>query len=82
MVLYQGQKAINSDEYGLAPFDANKSLKKLTSWDSPTSEAEVENIKPLLYRIQRLKSAVGCGLIGTQLMRSSFRGASSPCNLE
>jgi hypothetical protein len=45
--------------YGLAPFDANKSLTKLTLWDSPPSEAEVENIKPLLARIQRLKSIAG-----------------------
>jgi hypothetical protein len=32
------------------------------------SEAEVENIKPLLARIQGLKSAAGGGLTGTQLM--------------
>jgi hypothetical protein len=62
------QKATSSDQYGLAPFDANKSLMKLTSWDSPPSEAEVENIKPLLTRIQSLKSAAGGGLTGMQLM--------------
>jgi hypothetical protein len=32
------------------------------------SEAEVENIKPLLARIQVLKSAAGSGLTWTQLM--------------
>jgi hypothetical protein len=32
------------------------------------SEAKVKNIKPLLARIQGLKSAAGGGLIGTQLM--------------
>jgi hypothetical protein len=53
------QKATDSDQYGLAPFDANKSLTKLTTWDSPPSEAKVEDIKPLLARIQRLKSTVG-----------------------
>jgi hypothetical protein len=52
----------------LPPFDANKSLTKLTSWDSPPTEAEVEDIKPLLTRIQSLKSATRSGLIGTQLM--------------
>jgi hypothetical protein len=62
------QKAAASDQYGLAPFDANKSLTKLTSWDSPPSEAEVEDIKPLLARIQTLKSVAGGGLIGMQLM--------------
>jgi hypothetical protein len=45
-----------------------KNLTKLTTWDAPPSEAEVEDIKPLLARIQRLKSAAGGGLIGTQLM--------------
>jgi hypothetical protein len=62
------QKATPSDHYGIAPFDANKSLTKLTSWDSPPSETEIENIKPLLTCIQSLKSAAGGGLIGTQLM--------------
>jgi hypothetical protein len=42
------QKAISSDHFGIAPFDANKSLMKLMSWDSPPSEAKVENIEPLL----------------------------------
>jgi hypothetical protein len=62
------QKVAASDQYGLAPFDDNRSLIKLTTWDSPPSEAEVEDIKPLLARIQRLKSAAGGGLIGMQLM--------------
>jgi hypothetical protein len=62
------QKAIASNQYGLPPFDANQNLTKLTTWDAPPSEAEVEVIKPLLTRIQRLKSAARGGLIGTQLM--------------
>jgi hypothetical protein len=53
------QKAADFDQYGLAPFDANKSLTKLTTWDSPPSEAEVEDIKPFLACIQRLKSTAG-----------------------
>jgi hypothetical protein len=53
------QKATDSDQYDLAPFDANKSLTKLTTWDAPPSEDEVEDIKPLLARIQRLKSVAG-----------------------
>jgi hypothetical protein len=43
----------------LAPFDANKSLKKLTTWDSPPLEAEVKDIKPLLACIKRLKNTAG-----------------------
>jgi hypothetical protein len=62
------QKTASSDHFGIAPFDANKSPMKLTSWDSPPIETEVENIKPLLTRIQSLKSATGGGLTGTQLM--------------
>jgi hypothetical protein len=45
------QKVVSSDKFGIAPFDASKSLTKLMSWDSPPTEAEVEDIKPLLTRI-------------------------------
>jgi hypothetical protein len=62
------QKVVSSDKFGIDPFDANKILTKLTSWDSPPTEAEVEDIKPLMTRIQSLKSAAGGGLIGTQLV--------------
>jgi hypothetical protein len=62
------QKFSDSDQYGLAPFDASKGLTKLTTWDASPSEAEVESIKPLLARIQELKNAAGSGLTGTQLM--------------
>jgi hypothetical protein len=62
------QKSSDSDQYGLAPFDASKGLTKLTSWDALPSEAEVKNIKTLLARIQGLKSTVGGGLTGMQLM--------------
>jgi hypothetical protein len=57
-----------SDKYGLASFDASQELKKLASWDSPPTEAEMEEIKPLLARIQELKSGKGGALSGTQLM--------------
>jgi hypothetical protein len=62
------QKNSSSDHYGVVPFDANKELKKLSSWDSPPMEAEMEDIKPLLARIQSLKNASGGALSGTQLM--------------
>jgi hypothetical protein len=52
-------KISSSDQYGLAPFDASKEVKKLTSWDSPPTEAEMEEIKPLLARIQELKGSKG-----------------------
>jgi hypothetical protein len=62
------QKSAYSDQYGLAPFDASKGLTKLTIWDAPPWKAEVEDIKPLLARIKRLKSAAGGRQIGMQLM--------------
>jgi hypothetical protein len=62
------QKTASSDKFGISPFDANKNLMKLTSWDSPPTEAEIEDIKPLLTRIQSLKSATGGALTGMQLM--------------
>jgi hypothetical protein len=62
------RKVASSDQYDIAPFDASKEVKKLTSWDSPPTEAEMEEIKPLLARIQELKSGRGGALLGTQLM--------------
>jgi hypothetical protein len=62
------RKATSDDEYGLAPFDASKELKKLTSWDSPPTDAEMEDIAPLLTRIQTLKGGRGGALSGTKLM--------------
>jgi hypothetical protein len=62
------QKTASSDKIGIAPFDASKSLTKLTSWDYPPTEAEIEDIKPLLTRIRSLKSATGGALTRMQLM--------------
>jgi hypothetical protein len=62
------QKVSSSDEYDIAPFDASQELKKLASWDSPPNDAEMEEIKPLLARIQELKGGRGGALSGTQLM--------------
>jgi hypothetical protein len=62
------RKDSSSDQYGIAPFDASKEVKKSASWDSPPTKAEMEEIKPLLARIQALKSGRGGALSGTQLM--------------
>jgi hypothetical protein len=69
------QKVSSSDLYGIAPFDAAKTLKKLASWDSPPIETEMEDVKPLVARIQALKSDDGGSLPVTQLMAFS-------CNVE
>jgi hypothetical protein len=61
-------KVSSSDKYDIAPFDTSKEVKKFTLWDSPPTEAEMEKIKPLLARIQFLKSGRGGALSGTQLM--------------
>jgi hypothetical protein len=62
------RKVSSSDQYGIVPFNASKEVKKLASWDLPPTEAEMEEIKPLLARIQALKSGKGGALSGTQLM--------------
>jgi hypothetical protein len=72
------QKVSSSDQYGIAPFDASKEVKKLTSWDLPPTEAEMEEIKPLLAHIQALKSGKGGALSGTQLMPFSATSSSTP----
>jgi hypothetical protein len=62
------RKASSEDQYGLAPFDASKDLKKLASWNSVPTDTEMEQIAPLLTRIQALKGGQGGALSGIQLM--------------
>jgi hypothetical protein len=61
-------KSSPEDEFGLPPFDASQEVRKLASWDSLPSNAEVEQILPLLSRIQALKGDQGGALSGIQLM--------------
>jgi hypothetical protein len=72
------KKSSPSDLFGIAPFDAVKNLEKLASWDSPPIEAEMEDVKPLLARIQALKSDDGGALTGTQLMAFFFQRRVQP----
>jgi hypothetical protein len=58
------RKVSSSNQYGIAPFDASKEVKKLASWDSPPTEAKMEEMKPLLACIQALKSGRGGALSG------------------
>jgi hypothetical protein len=62
------RKASSEDQYGLAPFDASREVKKLASWDALPSDAEVQQLLPLLSRIQALKGGRGGALSGIQLM--------------
>jgi hypothetical protein len=62
------RKASPEDQYGLAPFNASQEVKKLVSWDALPSHAEVEQVLPLLSRIQFLKGGQGGALSGMQLM--------------
>jgi hypothetical protein len=43
-------------------------VKKLASWDLLPSDAETEQITPLLSHIQALKGGKGGALLGIQLM--------------
>jgi hypothetical protein len=62
------RKSSPEDEFGLPPFDASREVKKLASWDALPSDAEAEQICPLLSRIQALKGGQGGALSGIQLM--------------
>jgi hypothetical protein len=64
----QDRKASPEDQYGLAPFEASKEVKKLASWDALPSDAEIAQVLPLLSRIQALKGGQGGALLGIQLM--------------
>jgi hypothetical protein len=62
------RKVSSEDQYGLAPFDASREVKKLASWDALPSDAEVQQVLPLLSHIQDLKGGKGGALSGIQLM--------------
>jgi hypothetical protein len=62
------KKSSPSDLFGIASFDATKNQEKLASWDSPPTEAEMQDVNLLLARIQALKSDEGGALTGTQLV--------------
>jgi hypothetical protein len=47
------QKTASSDQFGIAPFDANKSLKKLASWDSPPRKLKLKT-SSLCYLVFRV----------------------------
>jgi hypothetical protein len=62
------RKSSPEDEYGLPPFDASQEVKKLASWDTLPSDAEAQEILPLLSCIKALKGGQGGALSGMQLM--------------
>jgi hypothetical protein len=62
------RKSSPEDEYGLPPFDASQEVKKLALWDTLPSDAEVEQILPLLSCIKALKGGQGGALSGIQLI--------------
>jgi hypothetical protein len=64
----QDRKASAEDQYGLAPFEASKEVKKLASWDALPSDAEIAQVLPLMSHIQALKGGQGGALSGIQLM--------------
>jgi hypothetical protein len=57
---------LKTQEYGLAPFDPKKQLKKLKSWDQLPSHAELAEIEPLMTQIIKLKTAVNKEMNGLQ----------------
>jgi hypothetical protein len=72
------RKASPEDQYGLAPFEASKEVKKLASWDALPSDAEVAQVLPLLSHIQDLKGGQGGALSGIQLVEFNPCSTASP----
>jgi hypothetical protein len=64
----QDHKASPEDQYGLAPFEASKEVKKLALWDALPSDVEIAQVLSLLSRIQALKGGQGGALSVIQLM--------------
>jgi hypothetical protein len=69
-------------KYGLLPFDPMASVKKLKSsvkkkklksWDLPLTEAEFEETKPLMKKIQTFQTTGGKGLSRVQLITPFLR---------
>jgi hypothetical protein len=80
--LYIKDRKVSSfDQYGIAPFDASKEVKILASWDSPPTEAEMAEIKPLLARIQALKSGKGGALQALNLWHFSCNVKFNPFSI-
>jgi hypothetical protein len=75
------RKVSSSDQYDIAPFDASKEVNKLASWDSPPTEAEMEKIKPLLARIQELKSGRGGAFRVLNSWRFSYNVEFNLCSI-
>jgi hypothetical protein len=55
---FKDQKSSEAQEYGLAPFDPKKQLKKMKTWDQLSFDAELIEIESLMTRITRLKTTV------------------------
>jgi hypothetical protein len=62
------QKSSEAQEYGLAPFDPKKQLKKLKSWDQLPSDVEFVEKDSLMTRIVKLNTAVNKEMNGLQLI--------------
>ena len=45
---YIKDEKAEEQKFGLAPFDPTKPVKKLKSWNQPLTEAELEEIEPLM----------------------------------
>jgi hypothetical protein len=74
-------KASPEGQYGLAPFDASREVRKLTSWDALPSDAEVQQVLPLLSRIQALKEAKEELCWVSNSWHSSYNVEFNPCSI-
>jgi hypothetical protein len=71
------RKSSPEDKYGLPPFDASQEVKKLASWDMLPSDAEAEQLLPLLSCIKALQGGQGGGGFIGYSTHGIFRTTSS-----
>ncbi|KAM0853649.1 hypothetical protein ACQ4PT_050942 [Festuca glaucescens] len=70
---YVKDEPVAGQKYGLAPLDAAAEVKKLKSWDIPLTDAELEEMEPMIRKIKPLQTTMYKELSGLQLMAFFIR---------
>ncbi|KAM0839717.1 hypothetical protein ACQ4PT_060139 [Festuca glaucescens] len=70
---YIKDEKVGEQNFGFAPFNPMKEVKKLKSWDQTLTETELKETEPLMARIHALQSDKGKELSGLQIMTHFLR---------
>ncbi|KAK1642389.1 hypothetical protein QYE76_060194 [Lolium multiflorum] len=65
--LYIQDEYVNSQEYGIAPFEATKEILRRRSWDAEATAEEKTATEALMKRIHQLQNTRGKELSGVQI---------------